>query len=171
MGASRRMMKKISAIILALAITFIPQVASASVPNDIPSVHIIAGSNINLLASEAKIPVRVKNDFNTDIRILVHAVASNGRLTIPAPVLISIPANTAVNAQIPVKAIGSGQVDLSVWLETFSGLRVGKQVDLNVNVNADAENAILIFFTATICILGTYGFMRTMRKRRAKLAE
>jgi hypothetical protein len=115
--------------------------------------------------------VRVKNDFNTDLRIHVHAVASNGRLSIPAPVEINIPANTAVNAQIPVKAIGSGQVNLSVWLETFSGLRVGDQVEVTVNVNADAENVMLIAFTALICILGTLGLVRTLRKRRERAAE
>ncbi|MEY4320924.1 MAG: hypothetical protein RLZZ471_865 [Actinomycetota bacterium] len=164
-------MKKILSILLTLGIVLIPQLATASVPNDIPSVHIIAGSDINLLASDAKIPVRVKNDFNTDLRIHVHAVASNGRLSIPAPVEINIPANTAVNAQIPVKAIGSGQVNLSVWLETFSGLRVGDQVEVTVNVNADAENVMLIAFTALICILGTLGLVRTLRKRRERAAE
>lgn len=165
------MILKIWGLILASAIVLIPQLANASVPNDIPSVHIIAGSDINLLASDARIPVRVKNDFNTDLRVHVHAVASNGRLSIPAPVEINIPANTAVNAQIPVKAIGSGEVNLTVWLETFSGLRVGEEVQVLVNVNADAENAILIGFTAIICVLGTLGLVRTLRKRRERAAE
>jgi hypothetical protein len=165
------MIKKIFGIFLALFIVFIPQLATASVPNDIPSVHIIAGSDINLLATDAKIPVRVKNDFDTDLRIHVHAVASNGRLSIPAPVEITIPANTSVNAQIPVKAIGSGEVNLSVWLETFSGLRVGEQVEITVNVNAEAENAMLIAFTALVCVLGTFGLIRTLRKRRERAVE
>ena len=165
------MIRRALAFLIAATMILIPQVATASVPNDIPSVHIIAGSDINLLASDAKIPVRVKNDFGTDLRVIVHAAASNGRLSIPAPVEISIPANTAVNAQLPVKAIGSGEVNLSVWLETFSGLRVSEQVELKVNVNADAENAILIVFTAFVCVLGTLGLMRTLRKRRERVAE
>jgi hypothetical protein len=70
-----------------------------------------------------------------------------------------------------VKAIGSGEVNLSVWLETFSGLRVGEQVELKVNVNADAENVILIAFTAFVCVLGTLGLMRTLRKRRERVAD
>ena len=162
------MIRKVASAAVAAFLIFVPQLAKASVPNDIPSVHILAGSDINLLASEAKIPVRVKNDFNTDLRVHVHAVASNGRLTIPAPVEIMIPANTAINAQIPVKAIGSGEVNLSVWLETFSGLRVGDEVEVKVNVNADAENLILISFTAVICVLGTLGLVRTLRKRRER---
>jgi hypothetical protein len=165
------MMRKVFALLTAVFMILIPQLANASVPNDIPSVHIIAGSDINLLASDAKIPVRVKNDFGTDLRVMVHAAASNGRLSIPAPVEITIPANTAVNAQIPVKAIGSGEVNLSVWLETFSGLRVGDQVELTVNVNADAENFILIGFTAFVCILGTLGLVRTLRKRRERVVH
>jgi hypothetical protein len=165
------MMRKVWAIVLAVAVIMFPQVVYAAVPKDIPSVHIIAGSNINLLASDAKIPVRVKNDFATDLRIQVHASASNGRLSIPTAVEINIPANTAVNAQLPVKAIGSGEVELTVWLETFSGLSVGEPVTVSVNVNAEAENAILIGFTALICVLGTLGLMRTLRKRRERAAS
>lgn len=165
------MIRKLCGVALVISTILIPQIANASVPNDIPSVHIIAGSDINLLASDARIPVRVKNDFNTDLRVHVHAVASNGRLSIPAPVEILIPANTAVNAQLPVKAIGSGEVNLSVWLETFSGLRVGEEVQVLVNVNADAENAILIGFTAIICVLGTLGLVRTVSKRRERAAQ
>lgn len=165
------MIRKLCGVALVISTMLIPQIANASVPNDIPSVHIIAGSDINLLASDARIPVRVKNDFNTDLRVHVHAVASNGRLSIPAPVEILIPANTAVNAQLPVKAIGSGEVNLSVWLETFSGLRVGEEVQVLVNVNADAENAILIGFTAIICVLGTLGLVRTVSKRRERAAQ
>lgn len=165
------MIRKLCGVAIVISTMLIPQIANASVPNDIPSVHIIAGSDINLLASDARIPVRVKNDFNTDLRVHVHAVASNGRLSIPAPVEILIPANTAVNAQLPVKAIGSGEVNLSVWLETFSGLRVGEEVQVLVNVNADAENAILIGFTAIICVLGTLGLVRTVSKRRERAAQ
>lgn len=165
------MIRKLWGAIFTLLIVLTPQLVNASVPNDIPRVHIIAGSNINLLASDAKIPVRIKNDFDTDLRIHVHASASNGRLTIPAPVEITIPANTAVNAQIPVKAIGSGEVDLTVWLETFSGLSIGSQVEVRVNVNADAENAILIGFAGVIVALGTLGFVRTLRKRRKRASN
>ena len=165
------MIRKLCGVAIVISTMLIPQIANASVPNDIPSVHIIAGSDINLLASDARIPVLVKNDFNTDLRVHVHAVASNGRLSIPAPVEILIPANTAVNAQLPVKAIGSGEVNLSVWLETFSGLRVGEEVQVLVNVNADAENAILIGFTAIICVLGTLGLVRTVSKRRERAAQ
>lgn len=164
------MIRKYFSAIMAIALIALPNVAHASVPNDIPSVHIVAGSNINLLATDAKIPVRVKNDFNTDLRIQVHAAASNGRLSIPAPVEINIPANTAINAQLPVKAIGSGDVQLTVWLETFSGLRVGNQVELNVNVNANAETVILIGFGAVVVLLGTFGVIRTLRKRKERIA-
>lgn len=160
------MIKKIFATSIAAAVLFGSQSAIAAVPQDIPSVHIIAGSNINLLATDAKIPVRIKNDFNSDLKVHVHAVADNGRLTIPVPVEISIPANTAVNAQLPVKAIGSGDVQLTVWLETFSGLRIGDSVKVNVNVNSDAEGLILFGFGASIVVLGVFGVLRTLRKRR-----
>ena len=147
-----------------------PAVAApvAAIPTDIPSIRIVPGSTINLVSSESKVPVRIQNDFDADIRVHVHMKASNPRVTVPQAVEVVVPASSGINAQVPVKAIGNGKVFLIVWLTTFSGIRLGPNSNLQMNVNAGIENAMLIVFASLIGALGTAGVLRTRSKIRRK---
>lgn len=143
---------------------------SNSAPQDIPSVHIVAGSDINLLASSSAIPIRIQNDFDVDVRVQVHAVPKNARITVPEAVEVIVPAETAITAKLPVQATGVGNVDLLVWLETFSGLNLNSSATLHINVNPAAETSILIGFSASVAILLTFGVIRTLRKRKRSVS-
>jgi len=140
----------------------------ASIPTDIPSIHIVPGSVINLVSSESKVPVRIQNDFDSEIRVHVHMLPSNPRVTVPNAVEVVVPASSGINAQVPVKAIGNGKVFLIVWLTTFSGIRLTPNSNLQMNVNAEIEAAMLIVFASLIVSLGTVGVLRTRSKLRRK---
>jgi hypothetical protein len=140
----------------------------SSIPTDIPSVRIVPGSVINLVSSESKVPVRIQNSFDSEIRVHVHMLPSNPRVTVPNAVEVIVPANSGINAQVPVKAIGNGKVFLIVWLTTFSGLRLTENAHLQMNVNAGIETAMLIVFGVLVFGLGTVGVLRTRRKLRKK---
>lgn len=163
-------MRKIFATLSVLLFTFTASGAQANQlhepPTDYPRVHFVPGSSINLLSSESNIPVRIQNDYSEDVVVHLHAIATNGRLVIPAAIEVKIPGRTTVTAKLPVKATGVGKVDLVVWLESFSGVRLNEQAFIKVNVNADAETNIIVAFTAIVSVLGTLGLVRTMRKRR-----
>ena len=145
----------------------VSQVHSA-LPTDIPGVRIVPGSVINLVASESKVPVRIQNSFDSEIRVHVHMLPSNPRVTVPNAVEVVVPANSGINAQVPVKAIGNGKVFLIVWLTTFSGLRLTENAHLQMNVNAGIETVMLIVFSTVVAALGTIGVLRTRRKLRLK---
>ena len=140
----------------------------AAIPTDIPSIHIVPGSVINLVSSESKVPVRIQNDFDSDIRVHVHMLPSNPRVSVPQAVEVVVPASSGINAQVPVKAIGNGKVFLIVWLTTFSGIRLTENSNLQMNVNAGIETAMLVVFASLIVALGTVGVLRTRSKRRRK---
>lgn len=142
--------------------------AHSSLPTDIPGVRIVPGSVINLVASESKVPVRIQNSFDSEIRVHVHMLPSNPRVTVPNAVEVVVPANSGINAQVPVKAIGNGKVFLIVWLTTFSGLRLTENAHLQMNVNAGIETVMLIVFGTLVAALGTIGVLRTRRKLRLK---
>lgn len=142
--------------------------ANASLPTDIPGVRIVPGSVINLVSSESKVPVRIQNSFDSEIRVHVHMLPSNPRVTVPNAVEVVVPANSGINAQVPVKAIGNGKVFLIVWLTTFSGLRLTENSHLQMNVNAGIETAMLIVFGSLVVGLGVVGVLRTRRKLRRK---
>jgi hypothetical protein len=166
----------ILAVTAALAASiFSPNLAVASqkpgpsdLPTDIPSVHIVPGSVINLVSSESKVPVRVQNDFDTDVRVQVHMLPSNTRVTVPNAVEVVVPAQSGINAQVPVKAIGNGKVFLIVWLTTFSGLRLTDNAHLQMNVNAGIEFAMLVVFSVSVVGLAIIGILRTRAKLRRK---
>jgi hypothetical protein len=142
-----------------------------AIPTDIPSIRIVPGSVINLVSAESKVPVRIQNDFDSDIRVHVHMKPSNPRVSVPQAVEVIVPASSGVNAQVPVKAIGNGKVFLIVWLTTFSGIRLGPNSNLQMNVNAGIETAMLIVFASLIVALGTVGVLRTRSKRRLKASR
>jgi hypothetical protein len=155
---------------------FFPNVAFASsaapvpnaLPTDIPSVKILTGSDINLVSSESKVPVRIQNDFNSDIRVQVHMLPNNARVSVPQAVEVVVPANSGINAQVPVKAIGNGDVALTVWLTSFSGVRLTGDSVLRMNVNAGLELAMTVTFGVGVLVLGTIGVLRTRAKLRRK---
>lgn len=142
--------------------------AKSSLPTDIPSVRIVPGSVINLVSSESKVPVRIQNSFDSEIRVHVHMLPSNPRVTVPNAVEVVVPANSGINAQVPVKAIGNGKVFLIVWLTTFSGLRLTENAHLQMNVNAGIETTMLIVFGAMVVSLAVVGVLRTRSKLRRK---
>lgn len=169
------MKKALIAMLVCISLVFSGAPARADVqtelPTDIPSIKIIPGSTINLVSRESKVPVRIQNDFNADIRVFVHMRPSNPRVVVPSAVEIVVPALSSVNAQVPVKAIANGKVFLIVWLTTFSGLRLGPDSNLQMIVNADLELALLIGFGFAVVLLLIFGTVRTLRRRKTKVLD
>ena len=165
------MKRKFAAAIAALSLSLFSTSSASALthlepPTDYPHVHFVPGSDINLLSSSSNIPIRIQNDYENDVVVHVHAIATNGRLVIPAAIEVKIPGRTTINAKLPVTATGVGQVDLVVWLESFSGNSLNEKTIIHVNVNADAETSMIVGFAVVVSVLGTLGLMRTLRKRR-----
>lgn len=140
--------------------------ATAAEPEGFPTVAIVPGSTINLVSRESKIPVSVRNDFDSEVRVHVYLEPDSFRVIVPHGVEVVIPPLTTINAQIPVRAIGNGDVTLEAYVTTFSGIKLDKNVQLKLVVNADVEGYILIFFAVTVAGLGVIGVIRTIRRRR-----
>ena len=162
------MRRLVLAMLLSATMVLTGAAARADIPTDIPSIKIIPGSTINLVSRESKVPVRIQNTFDADIRVFVHMRPSNPRVVVPSAVEIVVPALSSVNAQVPVKAIANGKVFLIVWLTTFSGLRLGPDVNLQMIVNADLELALVIGFSVAVSMLLAFGTIRTLRRRKVR---
>jgi hypothetical protein len=144
-----------------------PVISQRTNEPDVPGVFVVPGSKINLVSRESNIPVRIKNEFDAEIRVFVFVSPNNSRVLTPTAVEVTVPPLTTINAKVPVQAIANGDVVLDVWLTTFSGIKLGKAVQLNMNVNADVELTLLIGFSAFIALLLVLGVIRTLRKKRA----
>lgn len=164
-------MKKLIAVLLAVASVFFAVPAQALDTLNGEGIYIVPGSEINLVSRSSNIPIQIKNNFASDVVVHVYVSPTNERVSVPASVEVKVPGQTTVTAKIPVDAIANGKVLLRAWITTFSGIEIGRAVVLSMNVNADIELALLIGFGSAVAILFGFGLVRTIRKTRKTHAE
>ena len=99
--------------------------------------------------------------------MIVNLKSSSAKLVVEDSTMqLSIPAGTTVNAQFPIRAIGSGNVVLVSWLTALSGRELGDRVPINLTVNPDIETAAIVLFLSFVAVLMSIGVVRTLRRRK-----
>ncbi len=171
MNLAKVFLRFLISISVALASVFYAGPATALDTQDGEGVYIVPGSDINLVARTSNVPVQIKNAFNSDVRVFLHAKPTNPRVVVARVVEVEIPGGTSVTAKVPVEAVGNGIVVLRVWLTTFSGVKIGKESLLQINVNADVELALLIGFGGGVLALLGFGVARTVSKSRKRITN
>lgn len=136
--------------------------AHADLSDDI---RITSGSDINMLARESRLPITIENNWQYPVTVTVHGFSSSFRLEVLNRVEVQIPPGQSVVAELPVRAIANGEVDLRVWL-SVNGNRLGNDTELRVNVNPDVELFLMIGFVGLLFALGVAGAVRTRLKLR-----
>jgi hypothetical protein len=148
---------------LALLLVLIPLPASAD-PEVVP------GSQINLVARDARIPITVSNPDLQPIEVVVVAESTSFRLEVIEEVTVLIPAQSTQIAEVPVRAIANGPVQLRVWLEV-NGEKVSQDQLININVNYDVELFLLVTFAVLMFALVIVGVVRTTIKLRRRSVD
>ena len=72
------------------------------------------GSNINVVARDARIPVTVANPTENDVEVTVTAISNSFRLEVLEPAVLVIPAQSSAVAELPIRAIANSHVEISV---------------------------------------------------------
>jgi hypothetical protein len=155
---------------LPAAAASVPKIAAQpSASQNLPEfeISIVPGSHINLVSSASRVPIQIRNDYDTDIRIFIWVRPSNLSVKMPKVFEFTAAANTTSNAAIPVEAIANGEVRLNVWLTSFSGVKIGKSTNLEMTVQRDVEGSILIAFFLVIGVLGVIGTNRMLKRKKA----
>lgn len=148
----------------ALAITFIT--GSAAIADDNYDVRIIKGSSINLVSQASRVPILIQNNYDTEVRVLVHVTTSNLRVRLPETTSVTIAPNSTVNTVVPVQAVANGDVELSVWLTSFSGVRLGPDEVITMHVIGNAEAIGLGAMGGLVVLLLVIGSVRMIRRRK-----
>lgn len=163
--AASAFLRLIASAVVALSVLSAPaQAATSARPAYL--VNIVPGSPLTLISRESMVPIAVKNDYDYDVRVRVFIRPTTPQVLVLNPVEVVVPALTTVNAQVPVRAIANGEVELLAWLTTFSGSRVGKTQHLDMTVSADIEANVLVGFTAVVAVLLGLGIWRMSHRRR-----
>ena len=169
------MKKNIRQIALILIIAVAASTVLAAAPalpatlteTDAGAVSIVKGSGINLVSRESSLPVAVTNTLSGEVRVIVNLKSSSAKLVVEESTMqLVIPAGTTINAQFPIRAIGSGNVVLVSWLTALSGRELGDRVPINLTVNPDIETAAIVLFLSFVAVLMSIGVIRTLRRRK-----
>jgi hypothetical protein len=139
-----------------------------SKPSSLPEfgISIVPGSQINLVSTASRVPIQIRNDYDTDIRIFIWVRPSNLSIKMPRIFEFTAPASTTSNAAIPVEAIANGNVSLQVWLTSFSGVKIGKRTNIDMTVQRDVEGSILFAFFVVVGTLGVIGTSRMLKRKK-----
>lgn len=157
-----KFLKKVSLLLIALLV--FP--ASSALANDEYDIHIVKGSAINLVSQDSRVPVLIQNNYDTEVRVLVHVATSNLKVRLPQTTSVTVAPNSTVNAVIPVQAVANGDVELSVWLTSFSGVRLGQDTVVTMHVIGNAEAIVLGTMGGLVLLLLVVGSIRMIRRRK-----
>jgi hypothetical protein len=153
--------KRFFALLLALALLPLP--ASADV-------EIVPGSDINLVARDANIPITVRNTSDEAVQIQLVGESTSFRLEVLEATNVTIPPQSSQIAELPVRAIANGPVEIRVWLEV-AGEKVSDDNIIAVNVNYDVELFLLVSFAVAMFALMIVGIIRTTMRLRNRRGE
>jgi len=124
-------------------------------------------SNVTLVSDTGKLPVMVTNELPVDATVTVVLRPDASRLVVESRPTVVVPAGTSQNVHVPVRAIGSGDVDLQVEVLAPSGMVVSGPTSFSVKVRAGWETAGTAVVAAAVALLFLAGIWRTVRRGRS----
>ena len=81
---------------------------------------------------------------------------------------LQIPAHQSSTAQVPVHAVGSGDVVVEVLLTTPEGSPIDDPVEIQVRVRADWETVGTAVVAGILVVMLVVGIIRTVRRARRR---
>lgn len=130
----------------------------------------VPSRTINLIASEANLPVRITSSLNQDATVVVRLLSGSARLQTVEDITLTVPASGQTTATVPVKAVGSGDVNLTIMLLAADGTAVGAPQTIHMRVHADWESRGTQVLGAGLVVLLVGGIVRTVRRGRRTAA-
>ena len=130
------------------------------------SLAAVPSSTINLISSEAQLPVRITSSLAQDVTVQVYLTSNNKRLQVPRTTTVTVPAHQQAKVTVPIQAVGSGDVGLTVQVLAADGTTVGTPTTVNMRVRADWESrgtGVIVGVLVSIVVIGT---VRTVRRGR-----
>ena len=130
------------------------------------SLAAVPSSTINLISSEAQLPVRITSSLAQDVTVQVYLTSDNKRLQVPRTTTVRVPAHQQAKVTVPIQAVGSGDVGLTVQVLAADGTTVGTPTTVNMRVRADWESrgtGVIVGVLVSIVVIGT---VRTVRRGR-----
>ena len=132
------------------------------------SVRVEQGSDITVLSDRTDVPVTLRNDLRSTVRVQLVVSPQRAIIRVDDPVIdVTIPAESSIRVSIPITALASGTVPVSLSLQSIGGEPLSEPFDLRVTIRAGWENVITGVLALLIGIVFAVGIYRAVQKRRA----
>lgn len=121
---------------------------------------------LTLVSSSGGLPVQVTNTLDQEVRIAVGLRPADGRLVADDVVPVTIPAGSEALVQVPVRAVQSGDVTVTVELRTADGALLDDSTQFQVRVRAEWEGIGTAVAGLLLALGLVIGVVRTIRRGR-----
>ncbi|MDO5060934.1 MAG: DUF6049 family protein [Actinomycetaceae bacterium] len=134
-------------------------------------IRVAEPSTINLVDKNANLPLRLINESGSAAQVKVRLQPSDPRLRIEDVVTVKIRGNSQQAVEFPVKAIGSGDVEVQVIVTASDDTVINADAKFMVRVRADWESNATAVMMFLVVLAFIYGLFRTLRRNRKQARE
>lgn len=135
------------------------------------AVTVKPSSAVNLINKSANFPVLVRNNLPWPVRVNVTLVPDDPRLRATPALSQTLAAQGATTVEVPVGAIGSGDIEVTYKVTTPDGTVLDDSRTVTVRMRAGWEDAITAVIASLFGLLFLAGIRRSLRKRAARKAQ
>ena len=135
------------------------------------AVTVEPSSAVNLINKSANFPVLVRNNLPWPVRVDVTLVPDDPRLRATPALSQTLAAHGATTVEVPVGAIGSGDIEVTYKVTTPDGVVLDDSRTVTVRMRAGWEDAITAVIASLFGLLFLVGIRRSLRKRAARKAQ
>ena len=130
----------------------------------------VAKGSYTITASQYELPITIINDFSVPVSVRPKVKASNSRVIITQPALITVPANSQVQVALPLEVIASGETALEVRLRSMGGKVIGPVTEIPLRLAVISP--LTTWFTTGMAVLlllaAVVQSMRRVKRRSVK---
>ena len=128
----------------------------------------ITASGLTLISDTGSIPLNIHNSLPSAAVVRVVLTPHDSRLLVEDAPLIAIPAGSTLLVYVPVTAIASGDVLVSVELQSESGAIITTTDDLELRIRAGWETVSTGAMTVLLGAMFTGGIIRTYNRNKKR---
>ena len=144
---------------------------TSQVTGMLSAVTVEPSSAVNLINKSANFPVLVRNNLPWPVRVDVTLVPDDPRLRATPALSQTLAAQGATTVEVPVGAIGSGDIEVTYKVTTPDGTVLDDSRTVTVRMRAGWEDAITAVIASLFGLLFLAGIRRSLRKRAARKAQ
>ncbi|MDR2564827.1 MAG: DUF6049 family protein [Bifidobacteriaceae bacterium] len=135
----------------------------------VPPVSVEAGSDVNLISDDGRVPVTVRNASNEPVTgLVVNLTPQTTAIQTGEPVSLDLDPGTLVTARVPVHAVANGVFRVRVDLLDSEGRPVAESASLTMRVQAEWETVGTAVAGGILALILAFGIFSTVKKRRAQ---